>query len=62
MMGHRKSFYDTGECNVVPFFKVLYQDGDPERGSSEISDHLPLWAEFRINELTHQLEQIINPD
>ena len=24
------------------------------------SDHLPLWAEFHINELTQQLSQTIN--
>jgi len=26
----------------------------------EINDHLPLWTEFKINELTQQLDQIIN--
>lgn len=59
---NRPSFYFNKNCNVVPFSKVLFQDKDPKGGKKEISDHLPLWAEFRINELTHQLEQIINPN
>jgi len=25
------------------------------------SDHLSLWAEFQINKLTQELDQIINP-
>jgi endonuclease/exonuclease/phosphatase family metal-dependent hydrolase len=51
----------TGKCNVVPFSEVLFQDVEPPGGKGEISDHLPLWAEFRINSLTNQLDQIINP-
>jgi len=51
----------TDNCNVVPFYKVLFQDVEPKGGKAEISDHLPLWAEFKINSLTNQLEQIINP-
>ena len=51
----------TDNCNVVPFYKVLFQDVEPQGGKAEISDHLPLWAEFKINSLTNQLEQIINP-
>lgn len=57
----RPDFFYNGRCNVVPFYKVAYQDRNPSGGYKEISDHLPLWAEFRINELTQQLEQIINP-
>ena len=56
----RDSFKFEGKCNVVPFYKVLYQDKDPKGGKKEISDHLPLWAEFKINELTQELTQIIN--
>ena len=55
----RDDFKFTGKAKVVPFGKVLFQDKDPKGGRREISDHLPLWAEFRINELTQQLEQII---
>jgi endonuclease/exonuclease/phosphatase family metal-dependent hydrolase len=60
---NRPDFKFNGNCNVVPFYKSLYHDRDPGGGEKEISDHLPLWAEFRINELTQQLEQVINlPD
>lgn len=58
---NRPDFKFSGKCNVVPFYKVVYQDRDPAGGKREISDHLPLWAEFRINELTQQLEQLLNP-
>lgn len=56
----RDSFKYSGKCNVVPFYKALFQDKTPPGGKSEISDHLPLWAEFSISELTQQLTQIIN--
>ena len=59
---NRPDFIFNDKCNIVPFYKVLYQDKNPKGGKIEISDHLPLWAEFRINELTQQLEQIINPN
>ena len=39
--------------------KVLFQDKSPKGGRKEISDHLPLWAEFEINKLTQELDQII---
>jgi endonuclease/exonuclease/phosphatase family metal-dependent hydrolase len=54
------SFSHTEKCNVVPFGKVVYQDTDPKGGKKQISDHLPLWAEFEINKLTQELDQIIN--
>lgn len=57
----RPDFKFSGECNVVPFSHVVYQDRDPSGGEHEISDHLPLWAEFDVNELTQQLTQIIGP-
>jgi exonuclease III len=56
----RPSFSFSGKCNVVPFQKVLYQDANPKGGKKQISDHLPLWAEFKINKLTQELDQIIN--
>ncbi len=56
----RPSFSFTGKCNVVPFKEAVFQDGKPPGGKAEISDHLPLWAEFRINKLTQELDQIIN--
>ena len=34
---------------------------NPKGGNAEISDHLPLWAEFEINSLTQELDQILNP-
>jgi hypothetical protein len=55
----RKVFNATGKCNVVPFGKVVFQD-TPSKGKNEISDHLPLWAEFEINSFTQKLDQIIN--
>ena len=57
----RPDFQFGGEVNVVPFYKAVYQDKNPKGGKKEISDHLPLWAEFNVNELTQQLTQIINP-
>lgn len=57
----REDFYFNDQYNVVPFNEVVYQERNPPGGKREISDHLPLWAEFRVNELTQQLEQIINP-
>ena len=57
----RKDFLFKGRCNVVPFGQAVFQDTDPKGGKKQISDHLPLWAEFKINELTQHLDQIINP-
>jgi endonuclease/exonuclease/phosphatase family metal-dependent hydrolase len=48
-------------CNIVKNNDVLYQDLPSKDRKKQISDHLPLWAEFKINELTQQLTQIINP-
>ncbi len=56
----RDSFSFSGNCNVVPFYQVLFQDTDPPGGKAEMSDHLPLWAEFKINKLSQELDQIIN--
>ncbi|RJR32882.1 MAG: hypothetical protein C4567_17700 [Deltaproteobacteria bacterium] len=56
----RPSFSFSGNCNIVPFYKALFQDAGPPGGKAEISDHLPLWAEFKINKLTQELDQIIN--
>ena len=58
---NRPDFKFNDKCNVVPFYKKVYQDKNTKGGKKEISDHLPLWAEFRINELTQKLEQILNP-
>ncbi len=56
----RPDFKFDGKCNVVKYNGVLFQDKNPKGGKKQISDHLPLWAEFKINELTQQLTQIIN--
>jgi len=56
----RPSFKFTGKANVVPFGKVLFQDARPKGGKKQISDHLPLWAEFSVNKLTQELDQAIN--
>ena len=56
----RPSFSFTGKANVVPFGQVLFQERTPKGGKKEISDHLPLWAEFQIKKLTQELDQIIN--
>ncbi len=52
----------TGKFGVIPFGKVLYQErGQPaDAARREMSDHLPLWAEFRVTELEHELDQILN--
>jgi endonuclease/exonuclease/phosphatase family metal-dependent hydrolase len=58
----RDDFQFSGSLGVVPFGNVLYKEnGQPQNAArKEISDHLPLWAEFKINELTQKLDQIIN--
>ena len=55
-------FEFTGKFGVIPFGKVLYKEtGQPKNAArKEISDHLPLWAEFRVTELENELDQIIN--
>jgi endonuclease/exonuclease/phosphatase family metal-dependent hydrolase len=55
-------FEFTGQYGVVPFGEVLYKEaGQPaDAARKEMSDHLPLWAEFRVTELEHELDQIIN--
>ncbi len=58
----RPSFHFTGKLNVVPFGEVLFRDKSPKGGKKQISDHLPLWAEFEIDSLGQELDQIINPD
>lgn len=50
----------SGRCNIVPFTRVVYQDARPKGGKEQISDHLPLWAEFEVNILTQHLEQLLN--
>jgi endonuclease/exonuclease/phosphatase family metal-dependent hydrolase len=55
----RNDFYFSGKVNVVPYYKAVYQDKSPAGGKKEISDHLPLWAEFKINELTQQLNSAV---
>jgi len=59
---NRDSFKFSKKANVIPFGDVLFQDRTPKGGKKEISDHLPLWAEFKINKLTQELDQIINRD
>ncbi len=44
----------------MPFGDVVYQEKRPKGGKKQISDHLPLWAEFKVNKLTQELDQIIN--
>ena len=56
----RKSFEFTDNCNVVPYCDVLFKELTPKARKKEISDHLPLWAEFKVNKLTQELDQIIN--
>ncbi len=55
-------FEFTGRFGVIPFGEVLYKEsGQAENAArKEMSDHLPLWAEFRVTELEHELDQIIN--
>ncbi len=57
----RPSFSFTNKLNVVPFGEVLFQDKNPKGGKKQISDHLPLWAEFEINSLSQELDQTFNP-
>ena len=57
----RKDFIYEDRCNIVKYNDVLFQDLPAKDRKKQISDHLPLRAEFKINELTQQLTQIINP-
>ncbi len=57
----RSSFSFSGKFNIIPFGEVLFQDKNPPGGKKEISDHLPLWAEFKVNKLSQELDQILNP-
>ena len=56
----RPSFCPTGRMNVVPFGRAVFREMGKNGAKAEISDHLPLWAEFEINRLTLELDQIIN--
>ena len=49
------------QCNVVPTFSALYRQNDdaPDASNKKISDHLPLWAEFKVNELTQELNAAV---
>ena len=58
---NRADFRHTGACNVVPFYSAVFQETRPKGGKAQISDHLPVWAEFEINSLTQELDQILNP-
>ena len=53
--------FETGQCNVVPTFSALYRQNDdaPDASNKKISDHLPLWAEFKVNELTQELNAAV---
>jgi endonuclease/exonuclease/phosphatase family metal-dependent hydrolase len=55
-------FEFTGKFGAIPFGEVLYREAGQPAGAArrEVSDHLPLWAEFRVRELEHALDQIIN--
>ncbi len=57
-----EDFEFTGRFGAVPFGDVLYKEaGQPaDAARREVSDHLPIWAEFRVKELEHELDQIIN--
>jgi len=46
---------------VIPFFSAVYQldEDEPDASNQKMSDHLPLWAEFKVRELTQQLNAVI---
>ncbi|MEE2980272.1 MAG: hypothetical protein VYA71_01865, partial [Pseudomonadota bacterium] len=52
----RPLFHFTNKLNVVPFGDVLFRDKRPKGGKKQISDYLPLWAEFEINSLSQELD------
>ena len=50
-------------AGFLKFWEIrTFQDKTPKERKKKISDHLPLWAEFQINKLTQELDQIINPE
>ncbi len=58
----RPDFKFSSKFGVVPFGKVLYKEAGQasDAARKKVSDHLPLWAEFHVNELTQSLNQILN--
>jgi hypothetical protein len=49
-------------AHVLKFLEIrTFQDKTPKERKKKISDNPPLWAEFQINKLTLELDQIINP-
>jgi endonuclease/exonuclease/phosphatase family metal-dependent hydrolase len=56
----RKSFSFSGAYSTLPFGDILFKESGSPGAKKEISDHRPLWAEFYINKLTQELDQIIN--
>ena len=55
-------FEFTGKFGAISFGDVLYREAGqpPAAARKEVSDHLPLWAEFRVTELENELDQILN--
>ncbi len=58
---NRSQFRPTGAHNAVPFYKAVFQDKTPKGGQAEINDHLLVWAEFKIDSVSQELDQILNP-
>lgn len=56
----KRSFAFKDNFNTLPFGEVLFQETGSRGAKKAISDHRPLWAEFAINKLTQELDQIIN--
>ena len=56
----RKSFSFAGNCNVVPFGHAVFQEGKKKKlAKKQVSDHLSLGAEFRVNKLTQELDRVL---
>ena len=58
----RDHFEFTDEFGAIAFGEVLYKERGQPRAEArrQISDHLPIWAEFRVTELERELDQLIN--
>lgn len=54
-------FRFTKKFGCIAFGEALYREtGEEDMARKKVSDHLPIWAEFEVTELEHELRQILN--
>jgi endonuclease/exonuclease/phosphatase family metal-dependent hydrolase len=55
----RKSFIHSGRFGVIDFNGLIYKGLEPAKLCDTMSDHLPLWAEFKIKVLEQELDSYL---